>query len=295
MTVGVFEAIDAGILERLYHKREEPVDAVPTMLPSWNHRCRDEGGGVGLARGWQVIVAGKTGAGKSLVGLNLAIYAMRKGEYVGYISLEMSQDQLITRAMAIYGRVAVRKLEPGKDYDYKLFQQVSQEWEDNIRNQLCVNQRPISKLQDVRDAMIHCHDIYGCRYFVTDYLQLAWVSGADTIYDQVTEVSHTIRATAHDLSVVSVGLSQFNRRTSASKDRPEETGLMGGSPLENDADQVLLLDHTTLERLSDVSTTQEILLKKNRHGAAGRIKICWDYDTLELSELDDMREGGAPF
>ena len=272
-------------LKDIWDRNEAPISAVPTHLPTWNSMCRDEGGAIGLAHGWHVIVAGKTGSGKSLFGLNMAVRAMRKKHKVGFVSLEMSHRQLITRALSIYTKTPVGDLEPGHYYDSNQFERASQQWVDEAEHLLYVNRAPINSLAEISDAITKAYETEGVRFFITDYLQLAWVSNAESIHTQITEVSHTIRGLAQKLGIVSVGLSQYNRETSKSHDRPEVTGLMGGSSLENDADQVILLDHTTYKTQSSLEATQEVLLAKNRHGSAGRIAVQWDYKTLTVSEL----------
>lgn len=47
-----FDPVLGATLEEFIRDAQRPVDAVPTPLPTWNQSCRDEGGGVGLARGW---------------------------------------------------------------------------------------------------------------------------------------------------------------------------------------------------------------------------------------------------
>ena len=277
-------------LKKIMEANEAPITAVPTMFPTWNGLCRDEGGSVGLARGWHIVIAGKTGSGKSLLGLNLATKVMRTGNKVGFVSLEMSRRQLITRALAIYTGVPVNDLEPGHNYNAKQFELATQKFPEHL---LYVNKAPISTLSHIEDAILTAYETEGVEYFVTDYLQLAWVSTADNLNNQITEVSHKIRGLAQTLGVVSVGLSQYNRETSKSKDRPEATGLMGGSSLENDADQVVLLDHTTYKTQSQTSATQEVILAKNRHGSAGRIAVQWDFNTLRVMELSKAYDSEA--
>jgi replicative DNA helicase len=89
-----------------------------------------------------------------------------------------------------------------------------------------------------------------------------------------------------------VGLSQFNRSTSASKDRPSKEGLLGGSSLENDADQVILLDHSRVEPASvpQEGWTSYALVEKNRHGALVEVPIAFDKRTLRIREryLDEL-------
>jgi replicative DNA helicase len=89
-----------------------------------------------------------------------------------------------------------------------------------------------------------------------------------------------------DLNIVSLGLSQFNRETSKNyDDSPTVQGLMGGSPLENDSDQVFLIDHSRYERVDNTGgATQTLILGKNRHGPCVEFPARWDYNTLRIVE-----------
>lgn len=289
-----FDTIDGFVLKSAIQRACEPVDAVPTPFPSWNNACRDEGGGEGLAKGWHVIVAGGTGTGKSLVALNMAAAAMRAGQQVCYLSLEMSQNQLVTRLMAIVTGNSVRCLERGKSFDLGVAQTAITEYEDLLERSggsIRVNAHPLRDLTDIDLVFGYYTTREKCTVFIVDYLQLAWAGSAKSMLESITEISHSIRMRAHEQNVVSIGLSQFNRQTSTNReDRPSVEGLMGGSPLENDADQVVLLDHTSYERQGSAKAQGKLLLAKNRHGPQVEIPVEWDYKNLQIRERDTVRE-----
>jgi KaiC/GvpD/RAD55 family RecA-like ATPase len=283
----IFDRVTPELLENLLASKAMPVTAVATMLPSWNAACRDEGGGVGLARGWHIIVAGQPGAGKSNFALNLAANALVAGERVCFISLEMSQAQLVTRLLATATGTNIRRFEHGIDFDPSVARQAAGELTATFARSggaLYVNRRPVASLEGVVRA-IHAHyKRHECRVFVTDYVQLCWARSADTLFDQVQQISHTLRGLAADLGFVSIALSQFNRETSANRaSSPTPQGLMGGSVLENDADQVLLLDHSAFKR-TWMTATGKVLLAKNRHGQQLEIPCMWDFRTLQVRE-----------
>ncbi len=285
-------------LDLLEQAKLAPLDVVPTPYPSWNAICRDEGGAKGLARGWHVLLGGNTGLGKSLLALNIAAHAVKEGEKVAFISLEMGKHQAMTRYMSIFSGANIRRLEWGHLYDKETaFTAKSLIEENHDRNGgvLLTNERVISRLSDVVGAMRYLNEYEGCRYFITDYLQLAWAGNAQNIHDRITEVSHAIRGEAVDLNVVSVGVSQFNRGVSGSKDRPIIQGLMGGSALENDSNQVLLLDHTTYQETGEDAALIKLLAAKNRHGSRAEVPLLWDYSTLRAKEVDarEFEEGAT--
>lgn len=282
-----FDAVVGAPLERLLQEKLAEVRAVPTPLALWNSSCRGAGGRVGLAHGWHVVVAGNTGAGKSLVALNVAAWAVQHGVRVGILSLEMSWSECATRALAIATGIAVERLEQGERFDPAAHAQAAREmahWEQR-GGAMYVNRDPLNKLEDITAAFDYLVEVLGCTLVVTDYMQLTWVERARDLLDHITEASHVIRGRAKRHRVVSLALSQFNRQTSNDYDNPPTPqGLMGGSPLENDADQVLLLDHSHYTR-SEHGADTRLLLGKNRHGPQERIGLAWDYRTLQMREV----------
>lgn len=288
-----FDQISEAYLAKHAQRAEEPVDAVPTPFPQWNSACRDEGGGEGLALGWHVVVAGATGAGKSLVALNLAAHAIGCGRHVCYLSLEMSQTQLVTRLMAIATGYGVRHLERGNAYDAKIMATAHSDFQtilDNRGGSIRVNRHPLRNLTDLDLVFGYFTDREHCDVFIVDYMQLAWVGSAKNMLESITEISHAIRGRAQERRVVTIALSQFNRATSSNREsRPGVEGLMGGSPLENDADQVLLLDHTAYERMGANAAHTKLLLAKNRHGPQLSMEVEWDYRTLQVRERANVQ------
>lgn len=290
----VFDYIDAGLLGEQIERAKLPVDAVPTPFPTWNQACRDEGGGEGLAKGWHIVIAGATSSGKSLVALNMAAAAIRAGFAICYISLEMSQAQLATRLMSIVTGASVRCLERGKSFDGGVAKSAILEYEDVLdrhKGSIRVNRHPMRDLADIDMVFGYYTSREPCTVFIIDYLQLAWVGSAKSMLDSIMEISHAVRTRALEQGIVSIGLSQFNRATTAKRDeRPSVEGLMGGSPLENDANQVILLDHSSYERLGPNKANGKLLLAKNRHGPQVEIPVEWNYQNLQVRERDTKSE-----
>lgn len=282
-------------LDSFAKRQQAPVDAIPTPFEKWNRQCRDDGGGVGIARGWIVTVAGATGHGKSLAALNLAWKAIEAGESVAFVSLEMTHQQIANRFYSIATGVPVHKIERGPGFDPSAFEVVKQRIRAlRVRSQwgaMLVNSEPLFRTTDVVQYMKHLRDnglpggrTSTCEYFVLDYMQLVGTGSEKTILDRVTEVSTAVREFAKREHVTVIALSQLNRMTSRDRTAPPLVqGLMGGSPLENDSDQVLLLDHSRYERRGTTARTW-IILGKNRHGGTGEIAVEWDYATLRCRE-----------
>lgn len=289
-----FDALIGATLDGILVEKLRPIDAVPTPILTWNTHCRDDGGGVGLARGWHIVVGANTGTGKSILALNLAAKATEHGERVAFVSLEMAQKQLATRFLALATGRTVARLEQGAGFDAEYWRGATRDLTERYERTggaLYTNRKRMSKLSDIVGAMRYQFEVNGCRYQIVDYLQLArTASRSSELYAAIEEVSNTVRDTAADLGVVSIGLSQFNRQTSNDRQNPPTPqGLMGGSPLENDADQVVLLDHSQFHRdpLTN-SVRTRLMLAKNRHGGQAVIEVRWTYRDLSIAEI------GAP-
>jgi replicative DNA helicase len=148
------------------------------------------------------------------------------------------------------------------------------------------NKCSISELGQVVSGMREQVEYAGSRYVIVDYLQLANVPGTEHLTERITKVSNEIRRTAKELKIVSVGVSQYNRETSKDRENPPIVqGLMGGSALENDSDQVLLLDHTSYKK-DDLqhSANATLILAKNRHGPQAKIPLMFNYRDLSITE-----------
>lgn len=281
-----FDALIGDHIDRLLERKLRPIDAVPVPFASWREACCDEGGRQGIARGWHVVAAARTGTGKSVLALNVAATAIRAGERVCFISLEMDQPQLETRLMALFSGTEVKFLEQGKHFNEHRFHKAGETLSQTFRDTGGVfysNRQPVHTLDAVISSFHYNHEVHGARCFIVDYMQLA---GNPNDPESITQVSHRVRQATKDLSVATFALSQFNRQTNVSKERPSCYGLFGGSALEQDADQVLLLDHSRMDRAVPPREGWDgfLVLDKNRHGPNAEIPIYFDTRTLGITE-----------
>lgn len=285
-----FDVMLGDVLDRMAEEKSRPIDATPTPWPAWNSACRGAGGSVGIARGWHVVVAARSGNGKSLLGANMAVAAIRAGERAAIISLEMAQIEMQTRVMAIVSGQPANHMDHGQFFRPDAWTEGKRAMHriyEECGGKLFINRRPMNKLSDVAAAIRRMYELEGIQWFVVDYLQLAAIGGGRTseLLDRITEVSFVVRGLAKDLNVTTVGMSQLNRETSKSKERPTKEGLMGGSPLENDAEQVLLLDHSRIIKDDFHNRVKSwALLDKNRHGEVTEIPTSLSRSTLQMTE-----------
>ena len=285
-----FLSLTGRTLERLEESFAAPVSAVPTPFPVWNDACQGLGGKVGIARGWHILVAGASGGSKTFTALNIMRSAVENGERVAMYSLEMDWTEVAARWIPMVSGEPAWKLAPGKHFSREVFRTASGKV-NAARGDLFVNEHPIRTLAEILGAMRRNAN-EGATVHVVDYLQLAWVHNADGMYNRISEVSHEVRALAKELKFVSVGLSQLNRAGNGSES-PRKEAMAGSSSLENDADQVLLLDHTKRTPINNPEGRNLgwfgwIMLDKNRHGPQAKIPVAFSADTFRIRErMDD--------
>lgn len=299
----IVDLLTDQVISKHFVKQARPVNAVPTPLPKWNSLCGDQGGKFGLAKGWHITLGANTGAGKTLMGINMASTAIRHGISVGYINLEMSIEQMSSRLYSTLTTTPIREIEPGKDFrpdtEIAIRERVSEivlECDGEVR--FLTNDAAIHDIDAITGLMAYMKGMHGIEFFVVDYIQRVRTKYEDML-KQVTDVSLKVSDFAKEMNVTTVALSQFNRETSKTyKDKPRSQGLMGGSPLENDSDQVVLLDHSRHRAYVDVDAGDHpkpyadtyLLVDKNRHGGQAQIPILWDYTTLRVYERQEETE-----
>lgn len=291
--------VDRSAFADLATKNAAPIDALPTMLPGWNDACRGFGGAEGLARGWHITVGGASGTGKSLFALNVAVSAILNGARVAYVSLEMSTDQLLSRILAIFANRPVRELEPGRFYSGTTYHLAAEQFAEHCERTgagLYISERPSQELPAITTEMRRAVDD-GCRLIVLDYLQLVHVPGSQGLEEQTRRASQLVQRTAFESDVTTIGLSQYNRSMSFNKDAPPNAhGLTGSSAIENDSDQVVLLDHSSVQR-HGAQVDTNLLIAKNRHGPVPTLPVRWDYTNLTITQrtpATDAPRGPSP-
>lgn len=293
----VVSILSPEFLDEFRRQQLLPINATPTPFAGWNAVCKDDGGQVGLAKGWFIVIGGNPKYGKSLLALNMARIAMENGEVVGFITLEMMARQLAVRFYAMATGFDVTELEKSHFTDVN-FDRMLAELDPRavmLRGaDFFVNTTPLTQLAEVLAAMEGMtQQSPPVKFFIVDYLQLVGLGDEESINRQVSEVTTHLRHFALSKQVTVIALSQFNRQTSKEYSQPPRAqGLHGGMIVEASADQVLLLDHSRYAKDEDrphIAMTY-LIADLNRHGPSGAIAVEWNYRTLRIREANPMEE-----
>ena len=297
-----FEALVGKNLEKIGEHITVNVPSVSTPFPMWNEVCGEEGGREGVAHSWLVVVGGADGSGKSYLAVNLAAHAVAMGEKVGFINFEMTKVGLTQRYLAILSGYPKYQIEHGKYFSMEAWlksQRVADEIHEETGGCLFTNDSGVFNLDDITEAYQRMAD-EGCTMILIDYAQLVAVNGQDGIFQRSEAVANQLRVLTHEHKVVSIVLSQFNREGKKLGDTPPTRHyLQGGSAWENNANQIVLIDHTFRVRAkAEEAIYTRLLIDKNRHGEAPvEIPVRWNLVNMRWEECEPptINEGGLEF
>ena len=252
-----------------------------------------------------IVVAGSTGMGKSAMGLGWALAAARAGAMTGFVSLEMSAEQLTMRALAGEARLEHHRVRSGRLEQH--------EFDAIFRARRALAELPL-QFSDAGGQTVEriASDARrwarkGLALLVVDYLQLIRPSPsmqkALRVY-QIAEITGALKGLAKDLRIPVVLLSQLNRDPNRrDSKRPTLADLRDSGSIEQDADIVSMIyreeyflrqsqpdpsreaDYAAWqERMDLVRGGAELIVAKNRHGRADTIPLRWDGPRMQFAD-----------
>lgn len=235
----------------------------------------------GLRPGAFYVIGARPASGKTTVGLNLAAHYAGLGQSVGFVSLEMTADELLQRLYAAEATVHLSGLLDGK--------LSASAWEAVGAVQEKITSMPLSvydsagSLAQVLSYARTLHRRGDLGLLVVDYLQLMKGDGrAESRQVEVSEFSRSLKLLAKELRIPVIALSQLNRESAGRKSgEPKISDLRESGSLEQDADVVLLL-----HRDQDRSPLKlKVIVAKNRHGRQGDFTLAWEGQYARASEM----------
>lgn len=199
-----------------------------------------------------VIVAGRPGMGKSVVGLNYARAVATSGSAVDFYSLEMSKDQIAARLAAeiCFERgtnVPFDAIESGK-LTTEQFRAVCRAREDIRELPLGIVDLPTIRVGQINRRIKRSKRRWAAkgkilRLAIVDYLQLIQPdSKCENRTQEITKVSMGLKASAKANDVGLMALAQLSRAVEQRGDhRPQLSDLRESGQIEQDADLILFL------------------------------------------------------
>jgi replicative DNA helicase len=127
---------------------------------------------------------------------------------------------------------------------------------------------------------------------IVDYLQLMNTQKSyDSMVNQVTEISRSLKAIAKEFNVPVIALSQLSRAVETRGGKPKLSDLRDSGSIEQDADVVMFIHRDDYQKsASDRDNTSmveaEILIEKHRNGPTGYVKLHFDKEKTTFVSID---------
>lgn len=249
----------------------------------------------GFKNGELVCVAGRTGAGKSVVGLDIARHAaIRLGLGVLYVSLEMPLDLVRERVYAAEAKVPLHAI--------KKHTLAESDWDRlaAVRPRITeaplhVSTPPACTLGVLRQRLATLERRGApARLLVVDHVGLmSSVGRVENRYAEVSAYTRGLKQLAMSLGIPVVMLCQVNRAAGQRADAiPRLSDLRDSGSLEQDSDVVLIVhreDYDVAEKdKSPRAGEADLYVAKNRSGATCMVTVS---SQLHYTRFADMARG----
>ena len=276
-------------IERLHESTGE-IRGVPTGFKGLDDMLS------GLQNSDLIILAARPSVGKTTLALDIARNAATKHNIpVGIFSLEMSAQQLANRLVSAESRVDAWKIRTGQGLTDTHFDSLREAMDRLAKAPIFIDDKAANSITQMRSVARRLKSEHGLGLIVIDYLQLMTTSkNYDSMVNQVTEISRSLKALARELNVPVLALSQLSRAVEARGGKPRLSDLRDSGSIEQDADVVMFIHREDkYKEESERNNIAEILIEKHRNGATGKVDLFFDGKTtsflpLEKSSMDDF-------
>ena len=293
---------DCGGLQKFWAL---PVDeGVSTPFPILNRALAG-----GLRNGEVYVLGANQGAGKTSLGLQFAIAALRNRRGVLIFSMEMGHKDIVQRMVSIEARVDLmefrrlqrRRNEVDMDLD-AMCKELARRTNELGGFPLIISTKSSVTPEYLQEETTRLRNRDRIDLVVVDHMQLMGATG--TVrgdYEKFTSISRTMKQTAMELKIPILLISQTSRSNSSTmRSELEVSDLRGSGAIEEDACAVLLLypekedrERALAEgRFAKGPLRTVLKLGKNRYGWQGveiplmHHKTCTRFDLIEEHEAE---------
>ncbi|MSQ41669.1 MAG: replicative DNA helicase [Dehalococcoidia bacterium] len=264
----------------------------------------------GFKRGDLVVLAARTGVGKTALLLNFARNAaIGQRAAVAFFSLEMSGDQLAMRLLSAEADVPATRLRLGQhrdDEERRIMHAIGVLSE----SALYIDDSAVLTVPEIRAKCRRLQADRGLDLVVVDYLQLVHGAGrADTRANEVSGITRSLKELARELHVPVIAAAQLSRAVeSRTPHIPMLSDLRESGSIEQDSDVVMFIYredvYKTAEQWQDEhpdrpggqhpSGLAQIIIAKHRNGPTDTVTVRFRDRTASFQDLV-LREPSPDF
>lgn len=229
----------------------------------------------GFAGGELVVIAARTGIGKTALAMQIAVDVAARGRSVLFVSLEMRDRELVSRVLCGAAGVDAQRVRSGR-YDAHDLGQLEWAASQVASHPLYIFDASRATTACIKAQAKYAQAAHGLDLLIVDYIGL--VQPADRKRDrheQVGQITADLKALAKELTVPVVALAQLNREADGAA--PKLSHLRESGCIEQDADIVWLLHRDDVR-----AETATLIVAKHRHGDTGRLTLRWSSTRLRF-------------
>ena len=258
-----------------------------------------------ITSGWQasdlVIIAGRPSMGKTALVLSMMRNASIDHEMpIALFSLEMSSLQIVNRLISSEAELDSDKIKKGNLKDYE-WQQLLHKTDQLNNAKIFIDDTPALSILELRAKSRRLKSQHDIQCIIVDYLQLMsgeYGKSSGNREQEIASISRSLKAIAKELNVPVIALSQLSRavETRGGDKRPVLSDLRESGSIEQDADMVLFIyradryDITEDEEGNLTAGIAEVLLRKNRNGPTGKVKLKFIERFAKFADMSSIDE-----
>ncbi len=235
----------------------------------------------GLHAGEMAVLAARPSMGKTALAMNIVEHiCLGKGLPVGVLSLEMTATSLMLRMLAGKAGVDLSRIRDGSIIAADQSKIANAAVQFN-RAKLVIDDTPGLSISQLRGYARRMKARHGIKLLVIDYLQLMHAK-AESRTQEITQISGAVKATAKELGVPVLILSQLSREVEKQERSPRLSDLRESGAIEQDADVVMMLHRPEQGNHRLV----QLIVAKQRNGPTGSVELEWDAATTRFTNPD---------
>ena len=269
-------------LEKL-HENKGMLRGIPTGFRDLDNMLS------GLQNSDLIILAARPSVGKTTLALDMArMCATTHDKSILIFSLEMSSQQLVDRMLSAESRVNAWNLRTGRLSSDREFSQLRDSLDKLSKAKIFIDDQPGNSIVRMKALARRLKAEKGLDLIVVDYLQLMTTSkNHDSMVNQVTEISRSLKSLAKELDVPVLALSQLSRAVESRGGKPRLSDLRDSGSIEQDADVVMFIHREDKGKdESEQTNIAEILIEKHRNGPTGKVDLYFDGKTTSFLNLE---------
>jgi replicative DNA helicase len=225
--------------------------------------------------------------------LNIAQHASIQYKVpVAIFSLEMSEQQLVTRLLCSEASVDSYRLRTGllKDAEWP---RIAQAMGALSEAQIYIDDSPNVSVMEMRTKARRLKSANNLGLVIVDYLQLMQGRNQENRVQEVSDISRGLKSLARELEIPVIACSQLSREPEKRTDhRPQLSDLRESGTLEQDSDLVLFIYRERFynDNISeDKRNIAEIIIAKHRNGPTGKLELLFIDEQTKFANLDRRR------